>query len=90
MSASFTGIRERYLSGLLACIKSGDGATIEVISPIIAELKVAIEKVIVDVEVLVSLPLEKILCTAVGGVLDALAIAKLLACLLNVSVPDFF
>jgi len=67
----------------LTCIKSGDGATIEVISPIIAELKVAIKKVIVDVKVLVSLPLEKILCTAVGGVLDALAIAKLLACLLN-------
>lgn len=59
------------------------------IVPIIAKLKVAVEGVIVDVKALVGLPLDRILCTLVGGVLDALSIAKLLACLFNVSTPSY-
>jgi len=72
----------------LSCIKAED-ATFEVIAPIIAKLKVAIEGVIADVKVLASLPLERILCTLVGGVLNALTIAKLLACLLNLVFGAF-
>ena len=67
----------------IGCIKAED-ATLEVIAPIIVKLKVAIEAVIVDVKVLASVPSDRVLCTLVGGVLDALSIAKLLACLLNV------
>jgi len=66
----------------LGCIKAED-ATIEVIVPIVAKLKVAIEGIIVDVKALASLPLDRILCTLVEGVLDAAAIAKLLACIFN-------
>ncbi|KAF9653538.1 hypothetical protein BDM02DRAFT_3125522 [Thelephora ganbajun] len=66
----------------LGCIKA-ENATVEVIAPIVAKLKIAIGDVICDVKALASLPLERILCTLVGGVLDAVAIAKLLACLLN-------
>ena len=67
----------------IGCIKA-ENATLEVIAPIVANLKVAIEGAIVDVKGLASVPLDRLLCTLVGGVLDALAIAKLLGCLLNV------
>lgn len=61
----------------LGCIKP-DNATVEAVTPIVAQLKVAIEGTIVDVKALASLSLERILCTSVGGVLDAISIAKLL------------
>jgi len=56
-----------------------------VIRPIAEDLKVALATIIVDVKALASLPLDTILCTVVGGVLNAVAIARLLACLFNVS-----
>ena len=68
----------------LGCL-TAHNATIDVITPIVAEIKVALGGVIVQVEALASLPLDRILCTVVEGVLSALDIAKLLACLFNVS-----
>lgn len=72
----------------IGCLKAED-ATLEVVVAIVVKLKVAVEGVIVDVKALASLPLDRILCTLVGGVLDAVAIAKLLACLLNASAFGF-
>jgi hypothetical protein len=60
-----------------------------VIVAIVAKLKVAVEGVIVDVKALASLPHERILCTLVGGALDGLSIAKLLASLCNVGGFNF-
>ena len=60
------------------------------IVPIIANLKVAVEGIIVDVNALASVPLDRLLCTLVEGVLDAAAIARLLGCLLNVSSSVVF
>jgi ABC-type dipeptide/oligopeptide/nickel transport system ATPase subunit len=80
-----SGLPLAVSDGQIGCIKA-ENATVEVIAPIVAKLKVAVEDVIVDVKVLASLPLERVLCTLVGGVLDALSIAKLLGCLLNVGV----
>jgi len=66
----------------LGCIKAED-VSVEVVVAVVAKLKVALEGVIVDVKALASLPLERILCTVAGGVLDAVSIAKLLAVILN-------
>ena len=60
----------------------------EAIGPIVADLKVALVDVTAKVKLLVGLPLEEILCTVVGDVLDAAGIAKLLACLFNVGALD--
>jgi hypothetical protein len=49
---------------------------------------VAIEGITVDGKAPASLPLKRNLRTIVGGVLDAISIAKLLTCRLNVSVFD--
>jgi len=68
----------------LGCLKAHN-ATLEVIGPLVNDLKGALGTIIVEVEALASLPLERILCTIVGGVLGALDIARLLACLFNVS-----
>jgi len=68
----------------LGCLKPHN-ATLEVIAPLVVDLKAAIGTIIVEVEALASLPLDRILCTVVEGVLSALDIAKLLACLFNVS-----
>ena len=69
----------------IGCIRANN-ATLENIAPIVANLKATIGDIIVEVNGLASLSLDRILCTTVGGALDALAIAKLLACLLNVSL----
>ena len=87
MSNEFLDYPRAVSDHWIGCIK-GEDATVEKIGPVIFKLKVAVNDVIADVKVLGSLPLERILRTFAGGVLDAVAIAKLLACLLNVSAFD--